>query len=49
MLTSGTLSPLNAWQSELGLPFQVSLSNLHVIKPEQLLVTCIKKGSIKNQ
>jgi hypothetical protein len=49
MLTSGTLSPLCAWQSELDLPFQSVLSNLHIIKPEQLLVTCVRKGGLKNQ
>jgi regulator of telomere elongation helicase 1 len=29
---------------ELGIPFQTTLSNPHVIKPEQLLVACIKKN-----
>lgn len=29
---------------ELGIPFEKVLSNPHVIKPEQLLVACIKKN-----
>ena len=39
LLTSGTLSPLNSFAQEMGVPFQHVLENPHVIKPSQLLVS----------
>ena len=45
LLTSGTLSPLDSFADELGLPFAHKLENPHVINPpEQLLVATIPKG-----
>lgn len=37
LLTSGTLSPLQATIIELGIPINVQLENPHVIKPNQVL------------
>lgn len=36
ILTSGTLSPLETWQDELGISFPINFSNNHVIKSNQL-------------
>lgn len=36
LLTSGTLSPLDSFAAELGLPFPVRLENPHVIDPSQV-------------
>lgn len=38
LLTSGTLSPLNTFASELKIPFPVTLENPHIIKDEQIWV-----------
>ena len=38
ILTSGTLSPLNSFSSELRIPFPITLQNPHVIQPEQISV-----------
>ena len=35
LLTSGTLSPLDSFAHELGLPFPIRLENPHVIAKEQ--------------
>lgn len=40
ILTSGTLSPLDATISELGIPVGVQLENPHIIQPNQV---CISK------
>lgn len=45
MLTSGTLSPLHTWSAELGIEFPAMISNKHVISPQQVLVSCIKKNN----
>lgn len=44
LLTSGTLSPLQATIIELGIPVSVQLENPHVIKPNQICVTVVCKG-----
>lgn len=36
ILTSGTLSPLAATITEIGIPIQVQLQNSHVIKDNQV-------------
>lgn len=36
ILTSGTLSPLSATISEIGIPVNVQLSNPHIIKSNQV-------------
>lgn len=38
ILTSGTLSPLNSFSSELRIPFPITLQNPHVIEKEQISV-----------
>ncbi|KAL0140560.1 hypothetical protein V8B55DRAFT_1447814 [Mucor lusitanicus] len=44
ILTSGTLSPLNTFASELGVPFTGRLEANHVIKPSQVWVSSIPQG-----
>ncbi|KAL1110514.1 hypothetical protein AAG570_008042 [Ranatra chinensis] len=44
ILTSGTLSPLNATINELGLNNPVTLENPHIINPSQVLVNIIPNG-----
>ncbi|XP_027854440.2 regulator of telomere elongation helicase 1 homolog [Aphis gossypii] len=44
ILTSGTLSPLAATISEIGIPVKVQLQNAHVIKNNQVCVSVIKSG-----
>ncbi|KAK7116907.1 hypothetical protein R3I94_023261 [Phoxinus phoxinus] len=44
ILTSGTLSPLSSFTSEMQIPFPVSLENPHVIRPDQISVSIIEKG-----
>ncbi|XP_015368271.1 PREDICTED: regulator of telomere elongation helicase 1 homolog, partial [Diuraphis noxia] len=44
ILTSGTLSPLAATISEIGIPVKVQLQNAHVIKNSQVCVSVIKSG-----
>ncbi|KAJ8868596.1 hypothetical protein PR048_030134 [Dryococelus australis] len=44
VLTSGTLSPLNALIKELSIPIGVTLENPHVIQPSQICVGIIDKG-----
>lgn len=36
ILTSGTLAPLHATVSELGIPVPVTLENPHIIQPSQV-------------
>jgi regulator of telomere elongation helicase 1 len=36
ILTSGTLSPLAAFQEEIGIPFPVQLENKHIISASQV-------------
>ncbi|XP_050544968.1 regulator of telomere elongation helicase 1 homolog isoform X2 [Daktulosphaira vitifoliae] len=44
ILTSGTLSPLAATITEIGIPVNVQLQNSHVIKKNQICVSVVKKG-----
>lgn len=44
ILTSGTLSPMQSFQSELGTQFPISLEACHVIKPDQCWVTSVGNG-----
>lgn len=44
ILTSGTLAPLNSFQSELDTKFPLILEANHVIKPEQCWVTSVGYG-----
>ncbi|XP_057679215.1 regulator of telomere elongation helicase 1 isoform X2 [Corythoichthys intestinalis] len=44
ILTSGTLSPLNSFTSEMRIKFQVSLENSHVIERDQIFVSVIEQG-----
>ena len=55
IITSGTLAPMNSFESELGIEFKHKLSNPHVIKRDQLMIFPIAKhadvlldGSYKN-
>lgn len=38
ILTSGTLSPMQSFQSELGTPFQIKLEASHVIDKHQVIL-----------
>ncbi|CAD8198204.1 unnamed protein product [Paramecium pentaurelia] len=52
ILTSGTLSPMESWQSELKMEFQIQLSNKHVIditKNVRAFVNQIYDFSYKNR
>ncbi|CAN9508127.1 unnamed protein product [Ophioblennius macclurei] len=44
ILTSGTLSPLTSFTSEMRIKFPVSLENKHVIERDQIFVSVIEKG-----
>ncbi|KAG9331199.1 hypothetical protein JZ751_019913 [Albula glossodonta] len=44
ILTSGTLSPLCSFTSEMQIPFPVCLENPHVIQRDQIFVTIVDKG-----
>ncbi|XP_063237432.1 regulator of telomere elongation helicase 1 homolog isoform X2 [Bacillus rossius redtenbacheri] len=44
LLTSGTLSPLNALVKELCIPVPVTLENPHVIRPSQVCVGIVEAG-----
>jgi regulator of telomere elongation helicase 1 len=44
ILTSGTLSPLDSFQQDMKLPFQIRLENPHVITDSQLWVGAISAG-----
>ncbi|XP_050420877.1 regulator of telomere elongation helicase 1 homolog isoform X2 [Adelges cooleyi] len=44
ILTSGTLSPLAATITEIGIPVEVQLQNSHVIKDSQVCVSVVKTG-----
>lgn len=47
ILSSGTLSPLESFSSELGTKFQIQLTTNHVINPEQVLACCLSNGISK--
>lgn len=44
ILTSGTLSPMQSFQSELGTQFPIALEANHVIKHDQCWVTSVSSG-----
>ena len=44
ILTSGTLSPMDSFQAELGVEFNQKLENPHVIDPKQVSVAILPKG-----
>uniref|UniRef100_A0A3Q4BVD7 Regulator of telomere elongation helicase 1 n=1 Tax=Mola mola TaxID=94237 RepID=A0A3Q4BVD7_MOLML len=44
ILTSGTLSPLSSFTSEMRIKFPVSLENSHVIERDQIFVSVIDRG-----
>lgn len=44
ILTSGTLSPLKPFISELGIPIEVQLENSHIVKEDQICVGILSQG-----
>ena len=44
ILTSGTLSPMDSFQSELGTPFPIQLEANHVIGKSQVWVGAVSQG-----
>ncbi|XP_077474102.1 regulator of telomere elongation helicase 1 [Stigmatopora argus] len=44
ILTSGTLSPLSSFTSEMRIKFPVSLENSHVIERDQIFISVIQQG-----
>ncbi|XP_076299297.1 regulator of telomere elongation helicase 1 isoform X2 [Lasioglossum baleicum] len=44
VLTSGTLSPLRPFISELGIPIDVQLENPHIVKGDQVCVGVLSQG-----
>lgn len=44
ILTSGTLSPLQPFITELGIPIEVQLENPHIVKPDQVCVGILSQG-----
>eukprot|EP00210_Caulerpa_lentillifera_P000026 g25.t1 len=44
ILTSGTLSPMNSFASELKLTFPIQLENEHIVTKEQVLIGCVSAG-----
>ena len=44
ILTSGTLSPLQSFESELKLEFKLKLENPHVISKDQVNINVLRKG-----
>eukprot|EP00041_Stephanoeca_diplocostata_P036361 m.1324022 g.1324022 ORF g.1324022 m.1324022 type:complete len:157 (+) comp24851_c0_seq34:195-665(+) len=45
LLTSGTLSPLSSFATELSIALPVRLENPHVISPKQICVGVLRKGT----
>ncbi|KPM06070.1 regulator of telomere elongation helicase 1-like protein [Sarcoptes scabiei] len=43
LITSGTLAPLESFECEMGIPFQIKLQNSHVISRHQLTIQLISK------
>lgn len=44
VLTSGTLSPLKPFISELGIPIAVQLENPHIVTKEQVCIGILSQG-----
>ena len=49
IMTSGTLSPLESFESELETKFDIKLINKHVIQTEQVKMMVLDKGANWNQ
>ncbi|RWS24656.1 uncharacterized protein B4U80_10315, partial [Leptotrombidium deliense] len=49
IITSGTLAPLNSFEAELGVPFNVTLQNSHIIGSSNLKVFTIGQGKDSEQ
>jgi len=47
LLTSGTLSPMDSFQAEMGIPFNQKLENPHVIDPKQVMISVLGQGIMK--
>ena len=45
IMTSGTLSPLESFESELETKFDIKLINKHVIQTEQVKMMVLDKGA----
>lgn len=45
ILTSGTLSPMKPFISELGIPIEYTLENPHIVKDFQVLVNVFNRGA----
>lgn len=46
LLTSGTLSPIESYEAELKIPFDVKLSCKHVIDPQKQILVRVVKHSL---
>ena len=46
ILTSGTLSPLESFSSELQISFPIRLENKHLICSKQVCVSVLEKGPV---
>ncbi|CAF0744230.1 unnamed protein product [Didymodactylos carnosus] len=44
LLTSGTLTPIQSFQTELSIPFDITLQNNHIIKDNQIQVAILTQG-----
>lgn len=49
ILLSGTLSPFVSFSSELGHKFSHELTAPHLINKDQVLITCLKRGHLKQE
>uniref|UniRef100_A0A914QI28 ATP-dependent helicase C-terminal domain-containing protein n=1 Tax=Panagrolaimus davidi TaxID=227884 RepID=A0A914QI28_9BILA len=47
IVTSGTLAPLPAFLTSMGIPFQFKLENEHIAKQNQVMIGALKKASTK--
>lgn len=45
ILTSGTLSPMKPFISELGIPIEYTLENPHIVNDFQVLVNVFNRGA----
>ena len=48
-MTSGTLSPMKSFASELQTEFPIELNNPHVIDPSQVMIGVLKSGKNQSQ
>ncbi|KAE9553304.1 hypothetical protein FO519_003470 [Halicephalobus sp. NKZ332] len=49
IVTSGTLSPLSAFLTSLGIQFRYKLENKHIATPDQIVVGALRTGPNKNE